>query len=132
MLAKFESVLRNCAKLLQSRLFVTPWTVASQAPLWDSPSKNIGVGCHALLQGIFPTQRSNLCLLCLLHWQKDSLPLGILKNIPLFPALVLCLNSSELRTFLLTLTPVLCAVASVRFIKVCLVKTSLLSRHIVN
>ena len=22
----------------------------------DSPGKNIGVGCHALLQGIFPTQ----------------------------------------------------------------------------
>ena len=26
---------------------------------WDSPSKNTGVGCHALLQGISPTQRSN-------------------------------------------------------------------------
>ena len=26
---------------------------------WDSPSKNTGVGCHALLQGIFPTQGSN-------------------------------------------------------------------------
>ena len=26
---------------------------------WDSPGKNIGVGCHALLQGIFPTQGSN-------------------------------------------------------------------------
>ena len=30
---------------------------------WDSPGKNTGVGCHALLQGIFPTQRSNLGLL---------------------------------------------------------------------
>ena len=30
----------------------------------DSPGKNTGVGCHALLQGIFPTQRSNLRLLC--------------------------------------------------------------------
>ena len=29
----------------------------------DSPGKNTGVGCHALLQGIFPTQRSNLGLL---------------------------------------------------------------------
>ena len=28
-----------------------------------------------LLQGIFPTQRWNLHLLCLLHWQVDSLPL---------------------------------------------------------
>ena len=27
--------------------------------LWDSPGKNNGVGCHALLQGIFPTQGSN-------------------------------------------------------------------------
>ena len=26
---------------------------------WDSPDKNTGVGCHALLQGIFPTQCSN-------------------------------------------------------------------------
>ena len=30
---------------------------------WDSPGKNIGVGCCALLQGIFPTRGSNLCLL---------------------------------------------------------------------
>uniref|UniRef100_A0AAA9TT95 MICOS complex subunit n=1 Tax=Bos taurus TaxID=9913 RepID=A0AAA9TT95_BOVIN len=35
---------------------------------WDSPGKNTGVGCHALLQGIFPTQGWNLCLLHL-HWQ---------------------------------------------------------------
>ena len=26
---------------------------------WDSPGKNIGVGCHFLLQEIFPTQESN-------------------------------------------------------------------------
>ena len=30
----------------------------------DSPGKNTGVGCHALLQGIFPAQGWNLCLLC--------------------------------------------------------------------
>ena len=30
--------------------------------LWDSPGKNSGVGCHALLQGIFPTQGLNPCL----------------------------------------------------------------------
>ena len=28
----------------------------------DSPGKNTGVGCHALLQGIFQTQGSNLRL----------------------------------------------------------------------
>ena len=30
---------------------------------------------HFLLQVIFPTQESNLSLLCLLHCQADSLPL---------------------------------------------------------
>ena len=29
---------------------------------WDFPGKNTGVGCPFLLQGIFPTQRSNLGL----------------------------------------------------------------------
>ena len=42
-----------------------------------SPGKNTGVGCHALFQEIFPTQGSNLCLLCLLCWrQAGSLPLA--------------------------------------------------------
>ena len=31
----------------------------------DSPGKNSGVGCNALLQGIFPTQGLNPRLLCL-------------------------------------------------------------------
>ena len=42
---------------------------------WDSPGKNTGVDCHALLQGIFPTQRSNRRLLSPLHWEAVSLPL---------------------------------------------------------
>ena len=46
----------------------------------DSPSKNTGVGCHALLQGIFPTQGANLCLLCLLHWQVGSSSLAPPEN----------------------------------------------------
>ena len=33
------------------------------------------MGCHALLQGIFPTQGLNPCLSCLLHWQAGSSPL---------------------------------------------------------
>ena len=41
----------------------------------DCPGKNTGVGCHTLLQEFFLTQRSNLYLLCLLHWQVGSLPL---------------------------------------------------------
>ena len=58
-------------------LFVPSWTVAHQAPLpMDFPGKNTGVRCYFLLQGIFLTQGSNLCLLHLLHWQADCLPLS--------------------------------------------------------
>ena len=43
----------------------------------------LSVGCHFLLQRIFPIQRSNPHLLCLLHWQACSLPLAPLgKPIP--------------------------------------------------
>ena len=35
---------------------------------WDFPSKNTGLGCHFLFQGIFLTQGSNSCLLQLPHW----------------------------------------------------------------
>ena len=45
---------------------------------WDSPGKRTGAGCHFLLQGIFPTQRLNLSLLC---WQEDSLPLSHLGSL---------------------------------------------------
>ena len=43
---------------------------------WDSPGKNTGMDCHAILQGIFLTQRSNPHPLGLLHWQMGSLPLA--------------------------------------------------------
>ena len=42
---------------------------------WDFPGKNTGVGCHFLLQGIFPTQGLNPRLL---YCQADSLPLSYL------------------------------------------------------
>ena len=42
-----------CLSVVSSS-FVTPWTVASQAP-WEFPGKNTGMGCHFLLQGIFLT-----------------------------------------------------------------------------
>ena len=45
----------------------TPWTVASLS--MGFPSKNTRVGCHCLLQGIFPTQGSNLCFL----WYRQIL-----------------------------------------------------------
>ena len=40
----------------------------------DSSGKDTGVGCRALLQGIFPIQGSNPCLLSLQNWQVGSLP----------------------------------------------------------
>ena len=40
---------------------------------WNFPDKNTGMGCHFLLQWIFPTHGSKLSLLCLLHWQVNSL-----------------------------------------------------------
>ena len=56
---------------------MTLWTVACQAPLSTGfSSKNTGVDCHALLQGIFLTQGLNLCLLSLLYWQAGSSPLA--------------------------------------------------------
>ena len=47
---------------------------------WNSPGKNTGVGCHFLLQGIFPTQGSNLYLLCypLSHQGTPSLSKSVL------------------------------------------------------
>ena len=52
-------------------LFATLWTVTHQAP-----GKNTGVGCHAFLQGIFPTQGLNPHLSSLLHWQAGFLSLA--------------------------------------------------------
>ena len=46
---------------------------------WDFPGKNTEVSCHFLLQGVFLTQGSNLCLL---HWQADSLPLSHRESTP--------------------------------------------------
>ena len=66
---------RNCFNRVW--LFVTPRTIAHQASLSVGfLGKNTGVGFHALLQGIFPTQGSSPLLLCLLHcrqilWERN-------------------------------------------------------------
>ena len=53
--------------LIHVWLFATPWTIAHQASLkWATISSSRG----------FLTQGSNLYLLCLLHWQAESLPLS--------------------------------------------------------
>ena len=65
----------SCFSCVQ--LFATLGTVACQAPLSMGFScENTGVGFHFLLQGIFPTQGWNHCLLYPLHWQASSLPLA--------------------------------------------------------
>ena len=64
-----------CPRTAAYRL-LCPWIVAPQAPLsMRFPGKNTGVGCHFLLQGVFPTQRSNPRLL---YWQVCSLPVSYL------------------------------------------------------
>ena len=58
------------------QLFATLWTVAHGTPLSMGFSRQeYWSGCHALLQGIFPTQGSSLSLLCFLHCQVGSLSL---------------------------------------------------------
>ena len=49
------------ASSLKSRLTLRPHRLQPTRLLcpWESPGKNTGEGCHALLQGIFPTQGSN-------------------------------------------------------------------------
>ena len=52
------------SSVIHVQLFATPWTVAYQASCpWDFPGKSTRVGCHFLLQRIFPTQGLNPGLL---------------------------------------------------------------------
>ena len=61
------SVTQSCPTLYNSTRFLRSW---------NPPGKKAAVGCHFLLQGIFPTQGSDVHLLWLLLWQEDSLPLS--------------------------------------------------------
>ena len=56
----------TCAKSLQSRptlCHLMDCHLPGSSIHGIFPSKNTRVGCHVLLQGIFPTQGSNSCLL---------------------------------------------------------------------
>ena len=53
---KSEVVTQSCLTLCNPMDYSPPGS-------WDFPGKDTGVGCHFLLQGIFPTQGSNLGLL---------------------------------------------------------------------
>ena len=50
-------LMRHCCSVAES--CQTLWLLCP----WDSPGKNLGVGCHFLLWGIFQTQESNPGLL---------------------------------------------------------------------
>ena len=64
------SKLAFCRVLNHVQLFVTPWTVARQVPL------SMGFFMQEYWSGLpFPLSNPEESLLCLLHWQADSLPL---------------------------------------------------------
>ena len=65
----------------QVQSFPTPWDPMDYSPAGSSvhgilQARILEWAAIFLLQGIFPTQGLNLCLLRLLHWQVDSLPLA--------------------------------------------------------
>ena len=74
---------RVCAQWLQLCLTLCDSRDCSPTPPsrllcpWDSPGKNTGMGCHALLQGIFPTQDSNVHLR---HCRQILYPLSHLRS----------------------------------------------------
>ena len=77
--------------LSRVQLFATPCQAPSARLLhpWDSPGKNIGVGCHFLLQEIFPTQGLNPglphCRQMLYHLSHQRSTWIIIKYWLLFP-----------------------------------------------
>ena len=62
----------TCCSVAQSCPTLQPQGLQPTRLLWQQgfPGKNTGVGCHFLLQGIFPTQGSNpyLCVSCIGRW----------------------------------------------------------------
>ena len=91
---KLETLCRSCERrgVKPGKSYRQAWkvSVSSRSVMssppgscpWDSPGKNTGVGCHALLQGIFPTQGSNPGLLhhrqILYHLSHQGSPLRLL------------------------------------------------------
>ena len=57
---KSEFIAYMCAKSFQLCSTLRPCGLLCQAPLFKGfPGKDTGVGCHFLLQGIFPPQGRN-------------------------------------------------------------------------
>ena len=49
----------SVASVMSNSLDPMDYSLPGSSVHGDSPGKNTGVGCHFLLQGIFPTQGSN-------------------------------------------------------------------------
>ena len=82
----YNKVNRLCEKCYLAPLCLTLCDPMDCSPTrllcpWNSPGRNAGVGCHALLQGIFPTQGWNLgrlhCRRVLHRLNHDGSPIGI-------------------------------------------------------
>ena len=73
-------------------LFAILWTIAPRflCP-WNSPGRDTGMDCHALLQEIILAQGSNPWVLFLLFWQAGSLLLLLLLLSP-FSRVRLCVT----------------------------------------
>ena len=76
----------SCSVVSDSLRSHGPWPARLLHP-WDSPGKSTGVGCHFLLQGIFPTHGLNLglpdCRQMLYHLSHQGNPhqgLGLKKE----------------------------------------------------
>ena len=65
-----KSITCQSCSIMSDSLWVHGFWPARLLCPWDSPGKNTRVGCHCLLQGIFPTQGSNPSPLCILHYRQ--------------------------------------------------------------
>ena len=73
--------------------------------LWNSPGKNTGVGCHALLQGIFPTQRLNPCLMSPALTGEFFTTSATCSSIIIFSHLLSEITQPQLNTVILSYLP---------------------------
>ena len=95
---QFSSVAQSCPTLWTSVMSKSLWQFGLQPTRlispWDSPGKNTGVDCHALLQGIVLAQGSILSLVLQAEYFLPFEPLGkpLHKHHPVFPQL--CLASA--------------------------------------
>ena len=79
----------------------TPWTPFRPLCPWNFPGKNTGVCCPFLLQGIFPTQGSNLHLLHIPHWQADSLHFKLIYSQDILTCVLMAPLTDALKCLLL-------------------------------